>query len=619
MTILGSIRRMLDNSGLRTALQSILLVAAGICVYANSLNGPFIFDDIAAIEENPHLRQLWPLGYAISAPRECSAANRPFVSLTLAINYAIGGLHTKGYHIFNVVTHILCALALFGIIRQTIRILRLQSNWLALAIALIWIVHPLNSDAINQVIYRTEQLGSLFYLLTLYCSIRSFGSSLGKLWTVAAILSCLLGMTSKENMVSAPVSVFLFDWMFVSRYFGRALKERWFLYASLMASWAVLAVCIITGARDDKVGVYVEGLPFIPYVLTQTEVIVYYLRLAFWPHPLVLEYSDWPLAESIGNVWPFAVITFLLACGTLWACCKRSWLGFSGLLFFFVLAPTSLLPNPGEMIGEHRMYLPLAAVIIVAITAARSALQLLSAQAPLQQAIAAVLNFALVVIITLALAITTWNRNSDYATKLSIWQDVVNKRPESPRGYHGLADALARSGRNQQAITQYQNALRLGSHSADVNYSLGTILAQAGKTDLAVRYFLKAIEIKPHHSKAHNNLGNALLQQGKNEEAIKHYHHALHKNPGWSLAHLNLGVALAEQKKLNQAAEQFREVIRLQPEYAKAHELLGITLLKLRNFNEAERNLQKAVELNPGNLETRKFLEEARAALQSDQ
>src|ERR1051325_435786 len=205
-------------------LTPFLLVLAGLWAYHNSFQGGFIFDDENAIGGNPHIRHLWPVWNAMIAPQQSSASGRPIVGLSLAMNYALGGYHTVGYHAFNVPIHILSALLLFGIVRRTLEGERLRDDYgtdstaLALAVALIWTVHPLQTESVNYIIQRTELLMGFFFLLTLYCTI------CGRY--CLAVLACAFGMGSKEVMVTAPLIVLLYDCVFMTGSFNESLRRR---------------------------------------------------------------------------------------------------------------------------------------------------------------------------------------------------------------------------------------------------------------------------------------------------------------------------------------------------------------------------------------------------------
>ena len=199
----------------RTRGLAVLLIAAALIVYGNSLWGTFIFDDQNSILGNPQVRRVWPLWNAFTAPANTPVAGRPVVALSLAINYALGGLDGRGYHAWNVGVHMLCALVLFGIIRRTLGRSPLRerfgvaSDGIAAASALIWLVHPLQTEVVNYVTQRTESTMALFYLFTLYAAIRALDAERPAWWHGVSVLSCAMGMASKEVMVTAPLMVVL--------------------------------------------------------------------------------------------------------------------------------------------------------------------------------------------------------------------------------------------------------------------------------------------------------------------------------------------------------------------------------------------------------------------------
>ena len=161
-------------------VRAVILVLACILAYANSLSGPFIFDDRLAIVENPQIREWWKLGTVLSPERELPTAGRPLVNLSFALNYAVGGLRVTGYHIVNLALHLLSALLLFGIVRRTLELPQVKKRSgdmapnLGLAVALLWTLHPLNTESVNYVTQRTELMMAFFYLLTLYAGIRAW-------------------------------------------------------------------------------------------------------------------------------------------------------------------------------------------------------------------------------------------------------------------------------------------------------------------------------------------------------------------------------------------------------------------------------------------------------------
>src|SRR4051812_31553939 len=236
-----------------------LLLTAGIGVYSNSLNGPFVFDDWASIVTNRQIRSPWNVGAVLFPTPELPTAGRPLVNLSLALNYAAGGLDVRGYHVVNIAIHIGCALLLFGTVGRLLNSLRIrvlfgrQARDLAFAAALLWVVHPLNSEAVDYITQRTESLMALFYLVTVYASVRAVGDR-GLRWTSVAVPASALGMLCKESMVTAPIMIVLCDRTVLFQSWAAAWKQRWRLYGGLAATEAILATIVWSGPRSYTAG-----------------------------------------------------------------------------------------------------------------------------------------------------------------------------------------------------------------------------------------------------------------------------------------------------------------------------------------------------------------------------
>jgi hypothetical protein len=239
----------LERQWLRLAV--LVLVLAGVAAYANSLWGPFIFDDRVAIQENSSIRDLGALGRVLGPLQPgVPQANRPVLNLTFALNYALGGLNVVGYHATNLLIHILAAVTLFGVCRRTFLQPALRPRWGTLALplafmaALLWELHPLQTEAVTYITQRSESLMGLLYLFTLYAAIRAAGAARSSGWSLAAVGACAAGMATKEVMVSAPIMVLLYDRALLAGSFRGALRRRWGLYAGLAATWLVLALIL---------------------------------------------------------------------------------------------------------------------------------------------------------------------------------------------------------------------------------------------------------------------------------------------------------------------------------------------------------------------------------------
>jgi protein O-mannosyl-transferase len=741
-----------------------LIIVAGVWAYHNSFHGPFVFDDVHLIVENPHVRQLarpWQI---------ITHSSRPVVALSLAVNYALGRFDPWGYHVVNLIIHVLAGLTLFGIVRRTLlrtarsgpdqdvgvkdrRRTELQERfgsaavWLAGAISLIWLVHPLQTESVTYIIQRAESLMGLFYLLTVYCFIRggegllkdegggmkeegaegkpqihtdehggtgvgsqrstingrgdegkaeisppfeklrvnseheehegrqeggereTFGQSngavepsprrsgfvraggrpapnrQGRMWFALSVAACALGMASKPVMVTAPVVILLYDRVFLASSWREVMRRRGWVYAGLAATWLLLPWQLANGRTEWETSAgfgYKETSP-LRYALTQPGAVLQYLRLTFWPNRLCLDYG-WPwrgpdVQETSEVLWGQIVVAALLA-ATVWACKRRPALGFLGVWFFLILAPTSSFVPVADAVVEHRMYLPLAAVVtLVVVGVFEIGRRLLSRRGV---TVLGCVGTACVVALFTSL---TLQRNRDYRSAVIMWQDVTEKRPNNSRAHNNLGFVMRQAGRVQEAIAQCEQALQIDPDYTDAHNNLGIALMGQGRLQEAVEQWELALRIEPNYPDAHYNLGVAMEKAGRAQEAITQYEQALQINPDYADAHNNLGTALVGQllrgegSELNhrdtestereggretygqsngavgrpapnaqgggagrvmaEAIRHYEEAVRIRPDYPEAHYNLGFAFVQLGRMQEGIEQYQLAVRFKP--------------------
>ena len=586
-----------------------------------------------SIVDNPSIRHLGAIGRVLSPPASegSSVAGRPLVNLSLAVNYAWGGLDVRGYHTVNLVIHVLAALTLFGIVRRTLvrslmpafafgpvpvgsgeneigSALRADRVPLLLAffVALLWTLHPLQTESVTFVVQRTESLMGLFYLLTLYGFIRyADGRAFTAIaWAALSIMACLLGMATKEVMVSAPLLVGLYDRTFVAGSFRAAWVRHGRYFTGLAATWLMLGYLVVHagGSRAGAAG-FGLGVSSWSYALTQCRALMLYLKLAVWPHPLVVDYGT-GVDKHLGAVAPQTVALALLLAGTAIALWRRPVLGFLGAWFFVILAPSSsVVPLVTQTMAEHRMYLPLAAVVALAVCGGHALVIRMGRHSEETYANALRCYLAALLALSVGLGILTAQRNADYRSTLAIWSDTVAKRPGNARAHSDLGEALMSAGRIQEAIAQFEEGLRLNPDYAETHNNLGNALSGLpGRSNDAIAEFQAALRLKPDSAVVHFNLGNLWLNTpGRLNDAIAEYEKAVRLNPEYAAAHNNLGGALSGlPDRLNDAIAEYEEVLHLNPIFAEAHFNLGNLWLKMPGrTNDAITQYEATLRLKP--------------------
>ena len=573
----------------------LALAVIAFVVYSNALSAPFVFDDDHAIVINEQIRHI----STSLAPTEQGSplAGRPLVSLTFAANYALGELDPRGYRIVNVAIHVICALLLFGIARRHF------DERVAFAIALIWMVHPLVSEPIDYVSQRTELMMGAFFLATLLFGGSTDAGHRSVGWTrpTLSVLCCALGMACKETMVVAPIVVVLYDRAFRFDSFRAAFQARGRYYAALCASWVVLAALLWSAPRGDSAGFAGASVSPWEYLLNQSVMIVRYLRLAFWPRDLVLDYGE-PSHVTFGAVAPYFLIVASLAVATLIAWIRNPARGFLGAWFFLTLAPTSsIMPISTEVGAERRMYLPLIAVVVLVIGGVGRALAA-------RQTGPAPRNAATYIVAVIAIlpCVATYQRNAEYKSGLTLWQTVLERWPPHARAHRNLAAELKLANHPDEEIDHLRAAVR---DLPEIRNVLGLELLALGRNDEAANELRIYLRDNPRDADAWANLGNALSALGRNDEALRAYQRAVEIDPNNGLAQRNLALHYLQQNDFVNAVAHAREAVRLTPLDPAAHNLLGLALIGEQKIDDAIAEFRRSLAIQPDNNDASGYLE----------
>jgi tetratricopeptide (TPR) repeat protein len=660
----------------RKPLVHFLLTAVlGVIVYCNTFDAPFVFDDEAYILNNPVVTGS---GFITDPSRaedlllhenvRSTLRSRYLGYLSFAMNHKLHGLDVTGYHAVNLAVHLLNATLLYFLVLLTFRTpclkdseLTRHSGSVALFSALLFVSHPLQTEAVTYITQRFASLAAFFYLLSLVSYIKSRFSNINSrrlLFYALSLLSALAAMKTKEISFTLPVVLALYEVFF----FRGAFLKRVLLLLPLSLTMLTIPLSIMDMERPlGEAFLDATKTELITtrgeYLLTQFRVVLTYVRLLLLPIGQNLDY-DYPVFDSFLDPQVFFSIVFLLsAMGLAVFLHHRSrtsdpglrLISFGILWFFIGLSVESGLIPLADVIFEHRTYLPSAGFLI---SVSASAFYVVRKSSGMR-----VLLSAAFVLITIALAVAAYQRNLAWGSERALWGDTVSKSPGKARPHNNLGNAYMSEGLVEQAVWEFQRAVRLDPDFVEAYQSLETayllrpeILDAIEETggaggyerttvevlrrvlekrpdfagahvklaiayerlneiDQAVEHYETALRLKPDYTEAHYNLGLIYHARGLIEKAKEHFLSTLALNPNFAEAHNNLGLIYYAWGDMLKAQEHFRRATKLKPELAQAHFNLGIVYLKTGQRREARREFKATLKIRPDDMEAIGLLE----------
>ena len=590
-----------------------LLAIAVILIYAEALSGPFIFDDINNIRENAHIRiSRITLNGLAAAAFDSPSGHRPVPNVSFALNYYVHGYNVVGFHVVNIIIHVITGILLYFFVQSTFRTPALRSRyahykWISFFAAAIWLVHPLQTQSISYIVQRMNSMAAMFYILSFWCyaQLRLNLQGRSKWWLLSGcILAGMLALGTKENAATLPFFLLLYEWYFFQNLSLKWLKNHLALLAGLLLLLAIVALIFLGLEPLDKIWSGYAFRPFTPLqrLLTEMRVVIFYIGLFLWPHPsrLNLDHDfalSYALTDPITTLYAMLAIVAMLVAAAIMA--KRQRLISFGILWFLGNLAIESSIFGLELIFEHRLYLPsMMCSLIVVLLVYRLAKPLW-------------LKPLIWCTLAIVAALWTYERNEIWVDRITIWQDCVDKSPHKARPYNNLGVALAEEGQYVKAIELYQKALQINPAYPNAYANLGFALAKQGKVEESITQFQKALQLKPRDHETLSNLGVALLMQNRPAEAIEYLSEAVALNPHFARSHNNLGVALSRQGRVQEAIDHYLTALQLDPDYAEAYNNLGVALANQGRFEEASRQFSAALKIFPGYENARRNLEKS--------
>jgi len=550
----------------RHVLAVLVLYALGLLVYADTFTTPFVFDDIPNIRDNTSiaLRTL-SLDGLYRAAFESVSPRRAVAFVSFALNYWVHGFDVRGYHLVNLLVHISNAVMVYCLVlllltrdsRAASAASRAHVRLAALVAAALFVVHPIQIQAVTYIVQRMTSLSTFFILLSLLCFVTArLGLSRYPvaLW-LGCLVSGLLAIATKEIAAILPFAILLVEWCFFQQSRWRWLAENARYVVIAFISFAVVALLYLgveplTTISDRYL---TREFSLVERLLTELRVVFFYLGLILYPTPerfnLLHEFSISrsflePVTTLISALGLLAMIAVAMKC-----------VGRRPVVVFCVLwcLLTSLIESSVvglELVYEHRVYLPMFGLCV----GVGAVVRWFAARTP------GVWVGAVGVL--LYLSASTYTRNTDWADATTLWGDVVLKSPGSARSHNNFGRALLETGERERALLAFNNALFLNPDYAQAHNNLGVLFATERQFGVAIDYLQRSLELRPHSAHTLHNLGLTLIEIGRVADAIEQLREAVRLEPNYAKAHLALAKLIAKTGDDERACEHVRAAAR---------------------------------------------------------
>jgi tetratricopeptide (TPR) repeat protein len=556
-----------------------LIITLGFVVYANSLSGKFIWDDNNLIKYNTYIKN-WSKFPALLGTNIAAGAGkkyslyRPLQMITYILDYSFWRFDVRGYHLTNILLHILVGLSIYRLIN-----ILFTDNLLAALCSILFVVHPIHTEAVAYISGRSDPLALLFLLLCFIFYIKYYHTERISFY-ILMLLTYILALLSRETSLILPLLLLLYHY-----YFKKKVKSNAFL--SILGIVFVYILLRITVFRDLLAGYNTTLLQRIPGFFVA---ITNYLRILFLPVDLHMEYGNklFYFSQPQAMLGIFILLSLMFVIFS-----KRNsnkLLSFSLSWFLISLLPISNLYPLNAYMAEHWLYIPSIGFFLIL--------------AKLICYIFRDKNFKLLagvfaVLLVFFHSYLTIKQNSYWQEPIIFYERTLVYNPESPRIYNNLANEYNLIGKYEKAIALYEKAIELSPAYVDAYNNFAATYRDLGKQEKTIAFFEKAIAINPRYMQTYINLAITYLRIGKYEKAIPLYEKAIELNPSSAQTYNNLAVAYNYLGKYEKAIALYEKAIELNPSSAKIYNNLANTYRHQGKYEKAIALYEKAIELNP--------------------
>jgi tetratricopeptide (TPR) repeat protein len=589
----------IQKKNLNLTLICLALVLLTIIAFWPVKNCDFInFDDNLYVYENGYIQNgvSWHfIKWAFSADSSKVGHWHPITWLSLMLDYKFFGLNPSGYHLMNLLFHILNTILLFLIFQRMTKAL-----WQSAFVAALFAIHPLHVESVAWVTERKDVLSTFFWMLTMGAYVFYVERKTFSRYFIILVLFTV-GLMSKAMLVTLPFVLILLDYWPLNRFQATQPSSdslgKWQRIHGLV--WEKIPIFVLAGVFSvipilaaKNAHAMNTSLSFIERFGNAFQSYVLYLRKMVWPSDLAFFYP-YPVTLHVWQILVAVLILTMISAFALWERKNRPYLLFGWLWYLSTLLPVIGIIQAGEQAYADRYtYIPLIGVFIMITWGITSLKNKLPYSKILWGIVASILIVTLVVVTRIQ--VSFWQNSETLMTHALVATE------DNYVAYDHLAMNMKRQGRIEEALTNLTEAIRANPSYAEAHNNIATILGMQGRMDEAMAHLVKAMQINPNDAAPYNNMGNIIFYMKNVEGAIKYYSKALEIDPEYAEANNNIGAILTSQGKLEEAKSHILIALQNKRDYADAYYNLALILISEGKLDEAAKNLSDLVYSNPG-------------------
>jgi|GEM_PF-1882812 len=552
-----------ERKRLSTAWMIAFLALVGVVVFLPTLHNEFIFDDRALVSNNPLLR-------GAGTVKEILTSGRTLRMISFVVEHALWGMNPTGYHVTNILLHLLTGLMAFLLFRNLT-----GRELVAFVAALIFLCHPLTTEAVVSVANRKESLHSLFSLVAIYAYLKGEKQ---RWYYLVAFGAFIMALTSKEVAIAVPVLMVLVDWLFREKNLWLVLRKRgWFLGAIVLPVVAAAIYRFRGVALSEIVRIDVYGdISYLNIILTTLYRLPDYLRLALLPIRLSADYHTTIIHSALNiKVLLGAICIAGLVLGGILLRRKQPIMALGMLWIFVTWLPVSNLVPTAYFLAERYFYFPLLGVTLIA-AVGWEAWRKVSSYAN-----------AGVILLVIVLSVLTVQRDREWRNEYQLWLSTLRYQPDNPKAHYYFANALRERGLYQDAVSHFKKAIDLKPDFIWAWVNLANLYTLGRDFESAVPTYRKVLELDPNQPVPHNNLGCAFYNMGNVDSARVHYLKALELNSDYGEAWNNMGVALFDAGHPDSSIYYFYRAIQSAPTWPEPYQRIIQCLIQTNDLENS--------------------------------